>query len=239
MELKKHPSADLKKNRFTYFLLGLVIALSLTLVAFEWKTYDYPAPELERDVIIETEEEIIPITFVNKAVPPPPPPPKPVIEDVIKVVDNTVPEIIEVEKTPVVTEPLDVDIPEPEEKFEEPNFFTVVEEMPVFPGCETAGSPTEIADCSNLKMYKYIIENTTYPAIAKDAGISGVVVVQYIINASGKVEDVEILHGVVNGNALEKEAIRVVSSLPVMKPGKQRGSPVRVQYRVPVKFNLK
>ncbi len=75
--------------------------------------------------------------------------------------------------------------------------------------------------------------------MAKDAGVSGTVYIRYLINEKGEVANVEVLRGVSGGKALDNEAVRVIESIPKMKPGKQRGKPVRVQYTVPVKFNLK
>ena len=127
---------------------------------------------------------------------------------------------------------------QPEEIIEEPEIFTIVEDMPVFPGCEGAGSKAEMEQCTNIEIQKFIGKNTKYPAMARDAGVSGRVFVRYMIDENGKVRDITIVRGVPGGKSLEKESMRVIGELPKMKPGKQRGKAVRVQYTVPVNFKL-
>ena len=127
---------------------------------------------------------------------------------------------------------------QPEEVIEEAEIFTIVEDMPLFPGCEGAGSKEEIQNCTNAELYKFIGKNTNYPAMARDAGIDGTVYIRYLVDEKGKVGNVEVVRGVSGGASLDKEAVRVINSIPKMKPGKQRGKPVRVQYTVPVRFTL-
>ncbi|MEX2379672.1 MAG: energy transducer TonB, partial [Vicingaceae bacterium] len=125
---------------------------------------------------------------------------------------------------------------QPEEVIEEPEIFTVVEDMPVFPGCENADNKEQ---CTQDKIFEYLGSNTKYPPMAKDAGISGTVYIRFLVDENGDVRDAEVLRGVSGGKSLDEEALRVVRSLPKMKPGKQRGQAVRVQYNVPVRFNLR
>ena len=127
----------------------------------------------------------------------------------------------------------------PEEVIEEPEIFTIVEDMPIFPGCEGKGSKDEIKQCTDNEIYKFIAENTKYPPMMRDAGVSGTVYIRYLIDEKGQVKDVKVLRGVASGKQLDDEAVRVIKSIPKMKPGRQRGKPVRVQYTVPVRFNLK
>ena len=102
--------------------------------------------------------------------------------------------------------------------------FTIVEQMPEFPGGE-------------VEMIKYIVKNTHYPQIAKENGISGKVFLTFVVDQEGKVNDVKILRGI--GGGCDEEAIRVVKSMPAWKPGKQNGRPVKVQYNLPYNFTLK
>ena len=95
--------------------------------------------------------------------------------------------------------------------------------MPQFPGGDVA-------------LMKYIQKNVRYPQIAKEYGIEGRVFVTFVIDKKGKVNDVEILKGV--DKNLDKEAKRVIESLPKFTPGKQRGKAVRVQFTVPISFKL-
>ncbi|MCK4661782.1 MAG: energy transducer TonB [Bacteroidales bacterium] len=101
--------------------------------------------------------------------------------------------------------------------------FIIVEEMPEFPGGDSA-------------LQKYICENLKYPETAKENGISGNVFVEFLIDKKGKVKDAKILRGV--EPSLDKEALRVIKNLPKWKPGKQRGELVDVLFTIPVKFEL-
>jgi protein TonB len=104
-----------------------------------------------------------------------------------------------------------------------PDFFTIVEDMPAFPGGDAA-------------LLKYIAQNVEYPPIAKENGITGVVYVSYIVGKDGKVRDVKVVRGA--DPFLDKEAKRVVKTLSGYKPGKQRGKPVPVQFTIPIRFVL-
>ncbi|GAB5538313.1 MAG: hypothetical protein Salg2KO_04160 [Salibacteraceae bacterium] len=107
---------------------------------------------------------------------------------------------------------------------EEVPIFTLVQEMPVFPGGEKA-------------MYQYIAENVRYPKEAIDQKLTGVVYVQMIINEDGCVDErINILRGV--HPILDEEAKRVVKAMPCWEPGRQRGKPVRVYYNTPFRFSL-
>jgi TonB family protein len=111
----------------------------------------------------------------------------------------------------------------PNEQVVEPDFFTIVEDMPQFPGGDAA-------------LMKFITNNTTYPQTAMDNNISGVVYVSYIVGADGRIGNVRVVRGV---NAeLNAEAVRVVKLLPSCTPGRQRGQAVPVQFTIPVKFRL-
>ena len=111
-----------------------------------------------------------------------------------------------------------------QEEEAEPEPFVVVEEMPMFPGGE-------------VELLKYIMEHTQYPEVAKENNIQGKVIVRFCVTAKGGVDKVEILKGV--DPELDKEAIRVVKTLPAFKPGKQGGKPVPVWYMVPINYTLK
>jgi periplasmic protein TonB len=113
---------------------------------------------------------------------------------------------------------------EVQEAEHEPEPFIVVEEMPVFPGGESG-------------LLKYIAENTKYPEIAKENNMQGKVVVKFCVTSKGGVDLVSIYKGV--DPELDAEAIRVVKSLPLFKPGKQGGKPVPVWFSVPITFQIK
>lgn len=113
--------------------------------------------------------------------------------------------------------------PEPPKHEEENKVFDIVEQQPLFPGGLTA-------------LMKYLSENTKYPVVAQENGVQGRVTVQFVVEKDGSISDVHVLRGV--DPSLDKEAVRVVKSMPRWTPGKQNGITVRVNYRVPVLFRL-
>ena len=215
MEPKKNPKVSLEKKKGLFFQIGLVAALLIVLVAFEWKSYEKVEYNLGQLNLDDMEEEIIPITR-QEVKPPPPPPPPP---EIIEIVEDEV----EIEKELEIeeTETDEDEIIEIEEDDEE--FFMVVENMPEFPG-------------GDLGLMKFIQKNVRYPAIAKEYNITGKVYVSFIVDKKGNVTNVKIVRGV--DKNLDAEALRVVSSLPKYKPGKQRGKPVRVMFTIPINFTL-
>lgn len=113
--------------------------------------------------------------------------------------------------------------PEPPKHEEENKVFDIVEQQPMFPGGQTA-------------LMKYLSEHTKYPVVAQENGVQGRVTVQFVVEKDGSISDVHVLRGV--DPSLDKEAVRVVKSMPRWTPGKQNGINVRVNYRVPVLFRL-
>ena len=229
MELKKSRKANLEKNRVIFFEIGLVIALAVTLIAFEWKGSGKTELNYETPENLTLDEEIMPITRQQDVVKPPPPP-KPEISEVLNIVEDE----IEIDNEFFIADAEAdqetefeirdyVELPMVEEEFEEEVFF-IVEDMPRFNGQ------------NNDEFRKYIGENLRYPQIAADNGITGVVYIQFVVNKNGQVTNVEVLRGV--DPALDKEAIRVVVSSPRWTPGKQRGKPVNVSFTFPIKFIL-
>ena len=215
MQPKKNPKVNLENKKGMFFQIGLAVTLLAILIAFEWKSYDktnYNLGDLNLD---DMEEEIIPITR-QEVKPPPPPPPPP---EIIEIVEDEV----EIEKELEIeeTETDEDEIIEIEEDDEE--FFMVVENMPEFPG-------------GDLGLMKFIQKNVRYPAIAKEYNITGKVYVSFIVDKQGNVTNVKIVRGV--DKNLDAEAVRVVSSLPKYKPGKQRGKAVRVMFTIPINFTL-
>jgi protein TonB len=223
MEQKKSDKANLENKRTLFLEIGFVLALALVFFAFEYKSYDkVEYTNLERTVD-DTQEEIIPITEQKVKPPPPKPPPQVtiinVVEDDVEVEDDI--EInIDFDEDDAMVE---FQFVEEEEEIEEQHIFLVVENMPEFPGGEAA-------------MYKFIGNNMDYPRMAKESGISGRVFVTFVVERDGSVTDVQILRGI--GGGCDEEAVRVIKMMPKWTPGKQRGKPVRVQYRMPIKFTL-
>jgi protein TonB len=112
--------------------------------------------------------------------------------------------------------------PVKEIKNEEP-IFTVVEDMPKYPGGEEARN-------------KYMVDNIKYPEGARKNGIQGRVFVSFVVEKDGAVTDVKVLRGI--GGGCDEEAVRVIAAMPNWQPGKQDGKPVRVQFNMPISFNL-
>ncbi|MGD1980565.1 MAG: energy transducer TonB [Flavobacteriaceae bacterium] len=235
MQPKKSEKVDLTKNSSLYFVVGLAVVLLVSWQAIEWKTYkkiyDYEALNVEED-----DDEEIPITEQIKTPPPPPPPPPPapevieIVEDeeeveetVIESTETNEDEIIEVEEVEIEEDDLDIDVP-----------FAVIEDVPIFPGCERV-KKSERRDCFQEQMNKHIRKNFRYPEIAQEMGIQGRVYVNFIISKDGSITNIRMRGPDKN---LEKEAQRIISKLPSMTPGKQRGRPVRVPFSIPITFRL-
>lgn len=226
MEVKKTPKADLESKKTVFLQIGLVVVLSLVLVAFEWTSTDVNVDFSLQDEDIEVEEEIIPITRQEEVKPPPPPPP-PAVADILNIVEDDVEldEELEIMDTEMSQDDI-VDFSNmvfEEETRDEGEIFMIVEEMPEFPGGSEA-------------LQKYLAQSVRYPVIAQENGIQGRVYIQFVINQNGEVTNADILRGV--DPSLDREALRVVEAMPKWKPGKQRNRPVRVSYTVPINFVL-
>lgn len=235
MELKKNPKADLTRNSGLYFVIGLVLVMALTYIAFEWKTYD---DENNFDYTMNVEDtldEEVPMTEQIKTPPPPPPPAAPEIIEVVEdeeEVEETVIESTETSQEEEVIEVADVEVEEVEEDIDVP--FAVIQDVPIFPGCENEPK-NKLRDCFNSMMQKHIGKNFRYPEIAQEMGVQGRVNVMFVIQKDGSIGNVRMRGPDKN---LEEEAARIISKLPKMTPGKQRGRPVRVPFSIPITFKL-
>jgi protein TonB len=127
----------------------------------------------------------------------------------------------EMDQNEVVEEYVPVEVEE--EEVVEAEVFTIVEQMPSFPG-------------GDAKMYEYLGKNIKYPQIARETGIQGRVFVNFVVEPDGSVSNVKVLRGI--GGGCDEEAMRVVKGMPKWSPGKQRGKTVRVSYTLPVVFKL-
>jgi protein TonB len=228
MELKKNPKADLEKRRGLFLEIGLVVAMAAALVAFEMKSYD---KEDKEQVVRQASEEIedIVIQTQEQELPPPPPPEPPevttefeVVEDDAELTNELGPVNAEVDESTQNIEITPVVVEEEEEE-EEAQIFTVVEKDPEFPGGMDA-------------LYKYLAQNIKYPTIARENGITGRVYVTFVVERDGSIANPRVLRDI--GGGCGAEAIRVVKSMPKWNPGKQSGKAVRVQFNLPVNFNL-
>jgi periplasmic protein TonB len=227
MESKKSTKVDLENKKNLFFLFGLVVALSVTLFAFEWTSKPSSMSSLGKIQAQEVEEEFIPVTRQEEVKPPPPPAVK-TIEILNIVADNVrIDEELNIEDSEADNQTL-IDITPviqttAEKKEEEAEVFYFAEEMPEFPGGDKA-------------LYSFLGNNVKYPVIAQENGIQGRVFLKFVVGTDGSVSNIEIVRGV--DSSLDSEAIRLIKSLPKFKPGKQRGRPVRVFYNTSINFKL-
>lgn len=226
MELKKSKKADLENKKGMFVQVGLVVALSIILIGFEWTTAPSNDDNTEMVQQIEMEDEMI----VTRRQEPPkeqPKPETPKVAEVLEIVEDDV-EIDDFDFDMEVDENTEYDftmIEPEEEEIDEEQVFFIVEDMPTFNG----GDPA-------TEFRKYIAQNLEYPEIAAENGISGRVIVQFAVDSKGKVVDAVIVRHV--DSELDKEALRVVMASPGWTPGRQRGKAVKVLFTFPINFVL-
>ncbi|MEN8185734.1 MAG: energy transducer TonB [Bacteroidota bacterium] len=234
MELKKNPKANLENHNKQFMLLGLALALLLIYIGIEWKTFERTVADLGI-ANTEVEEEIdIPITErIQEVKPPPPPPPAPekieIVEDEAEI-EETVLESTETEESEAVEVEEIEEVVEEEEVLEDVP-FAIIEDVPVYPGCK--GTNDQKRKCLQEKIQKHVSKKFNTD-LANELGLSPGkkrVYVQFKISKTGKITDIRARGP---HKRLEKEAVKVVSSLPDMTPGKQRGRAVGVKYTLPI-----
>ena len=237
IDVKKNPRVVIENYSKIFFLIGLVLALAIINFMMEFKSYDLDNTNgLGMVNMTEEMKEEIPIVLQQEL--PPPPPAAPVIMEQIKVVEDDLKieeSIIEStetdEKTAVFKSNTEiVEVRETEEIIEDIP-FVLIEDVPVFPGCK--GNNAELKKCFSDKVTAFFGKNFD-PALTQELGLSPgkkKIYVVFKINNKGKI-------GTVNARAphplLEKEVVRIITSLPEMKPGRQRGMPVTVTYSLPI-----
>lgn len=213
---RKKPEADLRSYYTIFLELGIIATLVIFIVAakVELRAGDSQLDLTEEQEVVEM-EEIVQTEQIEKP-PPPPRPPVPVEVPNDEVIED---EILDIDAELDLDAPLEAPPPPPQdEEEEEEDFFIVVEDMP-----ELIGGLAELQKSIN------------YPDRARRAGIEGRVIVQFIVNEQGQVEDPHVVRGI--GGGCDEEAIRAVQNAN-FNPGKQRGEAVRVQYSLPVIFRL-
>ncbi|MDR2232769.1 MAG: TonB family protein [Tannerella sp.] len=228
-----------RKRKFAAILSGLVIGLAITLVSLEWNSKAEKAPTSgDTAPRIEVKEQVkAPPKQVKTITPTPPSTPPSNIESQAEIIQeiesNVEAESLIITATEKITpeessqtdiQPAEVISPvEQEEELPEQHVFEFVEEMPQYPG-------------GNGELTSFLNRNIRYPNVALENGIHGRVTVSFTINQDGSIVDVEVLRSI--DPSLDKEAKRLVSSMPKWMPGRQRGKPVRVKFAVPVHFRL-
>ena len=230
MEIKKSEKASLENKKLLFTEIGLVVALLIVYLGFNWSSKDAQVAVLEDTTQVVVEEEMI---AIQNELPPPPPeaPSIPVLSDQIDIVDDDIKLdddlFINLEDNNQAVEIQDYREAEVEEEEveEEAIPFQLVEQKPSFNG----GDANEFS--------KWVNSRLVYPEIAKENGVQGRVTLQFTVEADGRVTNVRVLRGV--DESLDKEAVRVVSSSPKWEPGRQRDRAVKVTYTFPVIFQLR
>ncbi|HMB99668.1 MAG TPA: energy transducer TonB [Flavobacteriaceae bacterium] len=237
METKKNPKANVGRNSSLYFAIGLALMLFLTNYAINYKTYDKSNIDIGQLNLDEELEEEIPITEQIQT--PPPPPPPPAAPEVIEIVEDeaeveeTVIESTETSQEEEIVEVEDVEVEEVEEDIEVP--FAVIENVPIYPGCESGNNDAK-KKCMSEKIAQFVNRKFNTD-LASDLGLSG----RQRINVVFKIDKTGNIVGVrarAPHPKLEQEAARVINLLPKMKPGKQRGKAVTVPYALPILFQV-
>lgn len=228
MELKKSRKADLERFKSLFLLAGLVIALGTILLAFEWKVAPKGSIIFGTPGFDYVDEELIPP--VMKHEPKTPPPPSLVNIEIINITTDDVTSTLDInllgsEVIPGMYFDIPVILRSPlkEEIEEEEKIFVKVEQMPEFPGGDAA-------------LIRFLATSVKYPQVAQENGIQGRVYISFVVDTDGSIINIVLARGV--DSSLDKEAMRVVASMPKWKPGRQLDKPVKVSYTVPINFVL-
>ena len=228
LEEKKSKKASLEQHKTTWLLIGYIVVFAALFVAFEWTaTEKKQTGEVISQGILLEEEIMVPITMPEKKVVPPPPAAKQITE-ILEIVEDDA-EIEETEIMSVEDQGEIVEINEDanivvEEVVEEETIYQVVEQQPEFPGGMQA-------------LMKFLRDNIQYPRISRENNSQGKAYVNFVVNTDGSIQDVEIMKSS-SDVYLDREAVRVVKSMPKWNPGKQAGKAVRVRFTLPVTFRL-
>ncbi|MEZ4810533.1 MAG: TonB family protein [Allomuricauda sp.] len=235
MEPKKNQNLELKRNSTVYFFMGMVLVLLMAYVALEWKTY-YTSDAWDNAGLKVQDEliEEVPITKIELSKPKIIQPPAIIeIEPNEKDIIETPIESTETDQSTEIASVDSIEVAEPDVPDEVS--FIVVEDAPIFPGCEGLSDEDDKRACFQEMMQKHIRKNFHYPEVAQEMGLQGRVNVVFTIQKDGSIADVR-LRG--PHEILETEAARIISKLPKMTPGKQRGTPVKVPFSIPITFRL-
>ncbi len=237
MEPKKNPQLDVRRNSLLYFFVGMTLVLFMAYLALEWKTY-YPDDAWDVGTLKVQDELIEETPFLKLKLPEPPKPkiqtpPKIEIADDDEDIKETFIEPNDVDQDTKVAAVEDVAVAEEDIPEEIP--FVLIENAPVFPGCENEKTEKDKRECFQQQMLRHIRKNFRYPEIAKEMGLQGRVSVIFTVQKDGSIGNVRLKGP---HESLEKEAARIISKLPRLEPGKQRGTAVKVPYSIPITFKL-
>jgi protein TonB len=241
MLAKKSEKASIGAYSKIFFQLGLLLSLVVIYTAIEWKTADRSVDELASLAIQDEEVIDIPMTErILEVKPPPPPPPAPEVIEVVaneKDIEETILESTETDETEMVEVVQMEDIEEvvEEEEVEKDIPFAIIEDPPVFPGCE--GTKEQKKKCLQDKISQHVAKNYN-TNLSQDLGLTPGKKKVYVIFKIDKNGHVTNARARGPHARLEKEALRVVNLLPTLTPGKQRGIPVAVSYTLPITLHV-
>lgn len=228
MELKKSLSADLEGQKSLFVLIGFVVVLGFIYIFLEWserevKVYEDTSVEEifeEEEMVLQTKQEL----------PPPPPEPEVPVEIPPEIVvtekeveTNTDAFITESKPSDIIAPPPPPPAPKVVEEKDDDVIFVAVEKAPEFPG-------------GMKKLYEFMAKNLNYPSYAKEAGIQGRVICQFVVNTDGSIVDIKVARGV--DPDLDQAAIEMIKKMPKWIPGEQARKKVRVKFTLPVVFKL-
>lgn len=233
---------ELRKNyniRVTYILAG--VALFSILLFGAKKFSDRPDEEEVEQTMEVVQIDLTPPPPVEETPPPPPPPPPPPMVEMVKFTPPVIKDdAVEEEPQKLQEDVKETTVGTKDQEGEEivappsdntgpveaaPEIFTIVEEQAEFPG-------------GNAAMYKYIQQNVQYPAMAREAGITGKCFLKFVVNETGEISNVEVLKGVPGCSECDREAIRVVKSMPKWKAAKMTGKSVKCFFNLPINFKI-
>ena len=259
MELKKNPKADLESKKEIFLLIGLIIALSGTILAMEWKSYEKQESDASEEEVKDVVWDEIPVVERQKEEKKeekkdkPPPPQDP---EEIELKEND--EILKDTFNFVSKNDLEQNLEIPEED-DSDSIHVNLSVMPLHPKCdkkyvnkkyfkkkhkkkfkEENGEEMTYQDacneCTKMEIWRQISTTVKYPPKSKANGIEGRVTVKVVIETDGKVGEVEILRGL--DKYIDEAVIKAVKKLPIFKPGRQQLKPVRVGYNLPITFSI-
>lgn len=248
MRSKKNPLNDLESYRGIFMLTGVAMALLVAIVLINWKFFedDTAAPEAEM-YQLERKDDVIPITIQEQkpekiSAPKVQPEEVELVDDLTELdedfefattetdMDEAITsqnyEIGEIQSVQIETEPEEEALP-----------FAVVENPPIFPGCEKFKDRDAQKACFQKKILDFVSKNYHYPEDARTLKIEGRIFVQFVVEKDGWIDNIQVVRGV--DPMLDDEAVRVVKALPQMKAAEQRGKPVRMRFVLPIKMVLK
>lgn len=224
MNLKKSKKADLESKRVLFFEIGIILSLALVFMAFEWRWAENTTPicNFNRQILIE--DDITGIYEKKKEIVHP----IPKIIMPIEIPDNSTLPVeditFSIEDGPDVENDLNgINLEIPEIETEDKVVHVFVQQMPEFPGGESA-------------LFAYLAKNVHFSLDAIQVGISGTVLVSFVVWKDGSVGDINVVRS--QGAGLDEAVVQAVEAMPLWTPGMQNGKKVNVKFHLPVKFKL-